>query len=129
MMGRELTLEDIAANPEKFGLPTFDEFCKNPDKYRIRDDDTLICVEDGVNVLRRDVRKQIYHILGYKVDTLEKVEQVAKDHGWNMSQMDIKPNLERVTAGKYDIHVHFVVRGNEKAQGREKGATDGTALR
>jgi hypothetical protein len=114
MMGRELTLKDIMRNPEKFGMPTFDEYCRNPDKYKIREDEILSVVSDGVDILRNAVVEQVYHIKGYKVKTLEKIESIAKDLGWEMTELDIKPELERTTGGKYVIHVYFVQKGQAR---------------
>lgn len=122
----ELTIDYILQNPGKFGLPSFDEYAKNPDKYNIRPDETLACVANGNTILQRDIKRHVYHICGYQVESLEKVETIALDHGWDLAKMDIKPHLEQAGAGKYEIHVNFVLRG-EDGQGRQEGLKEESA--
>lgn len=121
-MATNLTMKDLFDNPHKYGLPSFDEYAKAPDKYRSREDDTLACVDNGPTILRRDIKEHVYHIEGYKVRSLHEVEKIARGHGWTMLDMDIEPNLERTTAGKYIMHTYFVLKGNH---GRQLEPTDG----
>ena len=117
------TMADIFENPKAYQqatgieVPTFDEYAKNPEKYKGRKDEIFVSAENGPQLLRKVTRRAYYYVGKYKVDSLEKAEKVAKDMGWNLSEMEYKPNLENVGGGKFDVHVHFVLRDNGKAQG------------
>lgn len=117
------TLDDIFKNPKAYSaatgidVPTFDEYAKNPEKYKGRKDEILVSAEDGPKLLRKVTGKTYYYVGKYKVDSLEKAEQVAKDMGWDLAEMEYKPNLEKGSGGKFDVHVHFVLRDNVKTQG------------
>lgn len=108
------TLEDIIENPKAYGaalginVPTFDEFRKNPDKYKTGPLSLLEVAEQGPLNFRRHLRTIRYHIGGEEVKTLEAVEQRAKDLGWDLLRMEMKPELEQVTGGRIDVHVKFV---------------------
>ncbi len=108
------TLDDIASDPKKYErllgikVPSFDEFKKNPEKYKISPLANLIAVEEGLVQIRHLVRKQYYFIAGEKVPSLEKVESRAKELGWELSDLEIKPELNKATNGGVDVHVHFV---------------------
>lgn len=93
------------------GFPSFDEFCKNPDKYRVRSDQVLATTDACDSILKRDIKKQYFMINGHKVETLEKVQQIANDLGWDLSKMKMEPELQKTTAGKYEVHMKFVMRG------------------
>ena len=104
----DANLEDVMEDPKSFGLPSFDEFVKNPETLLGRDDERLQEVDRGSNNLNKVVRRQIYEIEGYRCKTLEEVERVAKNMGINLREMDYQPQVEPNTSGKFDIKVRFV---------------------
>ena len=123
-MALKYTLDDIAQNPKAYELalgvpvPTFDEYAKNPEKYRGRRDEILESAQNGPELLRKVTGKIYYYVGGYKVDSIEKAERVALDMGWDISQMQMKPNLDNAGGGKFDVHVHFENGGgHETTQG------------
>ena len=104
----DTTLDDVLENPNKFGAPTFEEFKRNREKYLGREDDKLAFADRGSTILRRDIKKHIYEIEGYRCKTLEEVERVASSQGIPLKQLDYKPELIQCGAGKYDVIVKFV---------------------
>ena len=113
----KFTLADIFKNPKAYQnalgipVPTFDEFSKNPEKYKGRRDEILEAAQNGPELLRKVTRRLYYYVGKYKVDSIEKAEQVANDLGWDLTKLEMKPNLENVGDGKYDVHVHLVNGG------------------
>ena len=106
----EATFDDVMEDPKKFGLPTFDEFAKNPDTLFGREDERLQEVERGSTNLNRVVKRYIYEIEGYRCKSLEEVERVARSMGIDLREMDYQPQMETNTGGKFDIKVKFVSR-------------------
>ena len=108
-------LDDIAANPEKYGAPTFEDFCRNRDKYIARDDSSLADVDNGSNRLGRIAKKYIYEIEGYRCKTLEEVEKVAACQGIPLKELDYRPVLIPQGGGEATMLVKFISR-NEKVR-------------
>lgn len=105
---KDVSLDDVYADPTKFGLPTFDEFVKKPELLLGRDDEAFSEVEKGSTNLNRLVNKHVYEIEGYKCKTLDEVEKVAKSMGINIRELDYRPQIVPNTSGKYSIKVTFV---------------------
>lgn len=107
----ELTIEDLERDPHKFGLPTFEEFSKNPEKWRKVPDELFALVDVGsTNGLKNLVVAHEYEVSGYKCKTLEEVERVALNEGMDIKMMDIKPEVIPLGGGKCNILVRFVAR-------------------
>jgi hypothetical protein len=105
-MGRDEV--DLAKMAESVGFPTFDEYCKNPEKYLGRDDAALAEVENGSTQLNRTVQRHIYEIEGYKCRNLEEVERIATSMGIKLKELDYRPQVQTNTSGGVDIKVTFV---------------------
>lgn len=102
-----LTVEELLGNPRKYGFPTFAEFAKNPDKFRTSSDDRLARVDESTQTFKHIVERQTYKILGYKVKTLEEVERIAKNEGFDLKNCKFVPQVIPTTAGKCEIIVEF----------------------
>ena len=100
------TLEDIAANPKQYGAPTYEEFCKNPEHWRINKQQSLVSADKGSQVFT-NVKKHIYYVDGNKCGSLEKVEQYCIDHGIGQQDLTIEVGIEKITAGQVVMHVNF----------------------
>lgn len=96
------------ADPKAYGMPTFDEFCKSPDSFRLRPDHVLASVDNGAENLKHLIKTQKYEIDGVKCRTLEEVERVARNEGIDLGKLKMKPELEKTTAGKLEVIVRFV---------------------
>lgn len=102
----ELTLEQLMADPKKYGLPTFKEFIKDPEVFKFTEDSRLATVDAG-SVYLKNIKKHVYYVNGYKCDTLEKAQDVAKNMGHVLGSINPEPDMQRSTNGGYEIHVHF----------------------
>lgn len=111
-----LTIEDLAANPGKFGIPTFEQFCANPDRYRRKRTMSMDMLSNGPRQFRRDLNKIIYKINGHEMPE-DHVERALGDHGYTLADIDLlnrgtrlkkEVNMIPLGGGKYDIVVNFL---------------------
>ena len=102
------TVDDLLDNPNKYGLPTFQEFAKNPAKWKQGVEELFEIVDKGSTELNRLIRKHEYRILGYKCDSLEEVQRIMNAEGIRLEDFEIKGDLHRETAGKLKVIVDFV---------------------
>lgn len=110
-MGKDLgnaTFDEVMANPEAYGLPTFDQFARNSEKYVGRDDDRFAEADRGSTHLKAHVQRHIYEIEGYRCKSLEEVERIATAQGINIRELDYRPQVIPLGAGKCDLLVKFV---------------------
>ena len=98
---------EIFDDPTSFGMPTFDEFCRNREKYMGRDDDRLREVDRGSQTMKR-VKRHVYEIEGYRCKSLEEVERVALNQGIKLRELDYRPEVTQAGAGQFDLIVRFV---------------------
>ena len=110
----DATFDDVMEDPTKFGLPTFDEFAKNPDLLFGKEDERLAEVERGSTNLNRVVKRYVYEIEGYRCKSLQEVERVARSMGINLRELDYQPQMEPNTSGKFDIKVKFVSKADRQ---------------
>ena len=104
----DLTMEDLFANPNKYGVPTFEQFCANPDAWRKSADEALEQVDIGsVLGLKNRVEKMTYEVAGYNCKTLEEAQRVALNEGWDLRKIEYKPEIRDQGGGKCIIHVVF----------------------
>lgn len=99
-------------------VPSFEEFCKNRDKYLGREDDRFAEADAGANNLKKYTQRHIYEIEGYRCKTLEEVQRVANNQGIPIKSLDYRPEIIPLGGGKCDILVRFVPKHS-----REKRAT------
>jgi hypothetical protein len=104
----DVKAEDILEDPTKFGMPTFDEFRRSPEKYLGRDDERFSEVDRGSVLIQNLIQKHIYVIEGYRCKSLEEVERVAADMGIPIRELDYRPQIRPTGAGKCDVVVQFV---------------------
>jgi len=98
----------VPENLLRAGFPTFDQFAKNPDKYRKRDDDKFAEVDKGGKDINAVVQKHIYEIDGYRCNSLEEVERVAKNQGIPIETLDYQPEIVPNSGQKCDLYIKFV---------------------
>ena len=111
---REVTIEDIMENPNAYGAPTFEQFRKNPDKWRLPKDHLFLSADRGSDIFK-DVRKHNYYFhregLPTKCRSLEDVEAVCKLEGIKPDELEMKVFKETVD-GKTEMNVHFRKKPN-----------------
>lgn len=96
---------DILEDPTSFGMPTFKQFCANPDKWRRPADEILRSVDLGSTTLK-SLRKHAYYFEAYPCKSLEEVERIAAAEGVLAEQLQLKVGLETLGDG-YKAHCHF----------------------
>lgn len=79
------SIEELAEDPAKYGMPTFEEFCRDKSKWLGRPDDELAAIDRGDPVL--GVR-QVYYIQTRssgecRLESLEQFERIARDEGFD----------------------------------------------
>jgi hypothetical protein len=101
-------------------FPSFDEFKKNPDKYRERPDALFESIDRSMVTGRRDLAKQkIYWRYGKESFTLGKLERVCKENGYRICDVDIIPfrNPNSSGTGKDEIYVRVFPKSELRAMG------------
>ena len=98
---------DLGGKGLPSGVPTFDEFCKNPDQWRTRDDAKLAEVDKGGKI-NRVTQKHRYEIAGFKCKTLHEVERIASNQGIPMKELDYRPVCIPQTGHKCDMLIKFM---------------------
>lgn len=108
-MRREVSYEDIMANPHEYGIPSFAEFARNPAKWRARADEAFASIEKGSEMLGKVVRKHTYKFKKgtkeWTCKSLEEVQRVAENEGFPLQTLDFKGEMRQLGEGKYEIVV------------------------
>lgn len=107
MMTTELpdSVEEFVLNAEKYGFCTFEEFKKNPGKWRKKDDDLLASADKGGKIINEVAQKFYYELGGYRTTSLTEIERIAKSEGVKIK--DYRASLLPGLAGKADILIQF----------------------
>lgn len=101
-----LTIEDIAADPHKFGAPSFKEFCAGKYRKPSQDEqDKLALLDNGPKKIRKQMRKQFWVVGKYKCETAEQAEKVAASE--NIDLRFYSPQLVDVGNHKCDLYLIF----------------------
>ncbi len=104
---KDATLQDLLADPKKFGAPTFGEYKSDPYKYQVN---WAAVADNGSRNLGGQV-KQTYKLFGYEVKKIEYAEKIAKDHGHDLRNMTIHPQIINEGGQKYNVVVEFRPKG------------------
>lgn len=98
---------------ERAGFPSFDEFAKNPDKYRKRSDELFVAMDNGSQTeLRKEIRGEKYIFDGYKVDTIEQLERILFEEDLKEADVVWRPVLYADHTGRKEV-VHYIERKNK----------------
>lgn len=112
------TIEDLMANPAKYGVPSFEDYCKNRGKWNPggREDESMIVLTDGPQKFRRDLQKIKLQIHGNEMPP-EHIERALSDYGYTLADIDLENRNSRLKkdiqmhpqgGGKYDVVVNFL---------------------
>lgn len=101
------SIEELLENPTAYGMPTFEEFRKNKQKYLGRKDDEVASIDRGDTNLKC---RQVYYVMGYKISSLEQGERIAKDMGYDFyTDFKAKPQVMPDSSVRgYYIRVNFI---------------------
>lgn len=111
----ELTEETIMEDPHRFGLPTYEEFCKNPAKWRDNPEQSFIDADRGSTMLRQSIVKYMYVFRCWETYSLETMERILGDHGLKPKDVKMKPELIYLGAGKIKCIIEFVEKKEDVA--------------
>lgn len=104
------TTQDIMEQPEKFGAPTLEQFRKKRDFYQKNHNSVFGRIDTGGKITNRFTKKQKFEIDGYRCNTLEEVERVARDMGLNLDAIakEYKAEFIPLGGGQADVLVRFM---------------------
>jgi hypothetical protein len=101
-------------------FPSFDEFKKNPDKYRERPDALFESIDRSMIFGRKDLaRQKIFWRYGKESFTLGKLERVCLENGYRIQDVDIMPFRMRNSSGtgKDEIYVRVFPKHEIQSMG------------
>lgn len=106
------------------GFPTFDEFRKNPDKWRLRPEQLFESADASTQVphFRKLVSTQKWQWKDqFKCDSLEQIERIAKEEGFQVQDLEMEPLVNRIHGTSADNQVEIVVRFWPKSEFKARG--------
>lgn len=108
-------ISDLASNPKRYGLPTLEEFAKDPTLYSsaFSASDLMAQIDRGSQNLNRHVTSHEYYVGTYRCESLEKAERMLADMGITATTQNMKPEIIDLGAGKCKIRVTFELPENE----------------
>lgn len=102
------------------GFPTFQEFAKNPEKWRKSREDIFESIQDGSTSYLLGKVKYFWRGI-YEAESLEKLQNIAQNEGYEGCELEMQPiSTERISLDKrkmYDIDVHVYPKAEVKAMG------------
>lgn len=104
-----LELEHVLRDPGKFGAPTFQEFCRDPDKWRQGGDRLFRSISNG-GMINQFLKSMEYEFMGYKTKSLEEIERIAKNEGYEIRDLEMLPQFVDVGRDKGKLLVRFKVK-------------------
>jgi hypothetical protein len=106
---------EMALALKRAGFPSFEEFKRDPEKYRRSKDKWLAMIDRSVNnpATRQLIEKQTYKLRGFSFDSLEKLERAAREEGVDIMKCKVMPQIIPQLAGKISILVTFVPPGEK----------------
>lgn len=115
------SMDDLQADPKAYGLPTYEEFSKNPHFWRERKDRSMSALDAGFTAskLKNMMSKMKFKIHGKSVPSIEYAERAILDNGYTLedfelgksgkdSKLKYEMNMIPQGAGKYDVEVNFL---------------------
>lgn len=109
--------DDVEVDPTKFGFPSFEEFRKNPDKWRENPEGVFATIEKGTTIYKDYIRSHKYEVYHYRCDTLEEAQSVTRSMGFKDSELTWKANMQDLGGQKCDLLVRIMSK--EDARRRE----------
>lgn len=102
-----MDMDDLLRDPKKYGLPTFDEYCKNPDAYRNSVERLMKEVEQGLSGFQGGLGDRTYFVSHYKCNSITKAMEIMRELGWDPKRLDMKIDPDKGTAGRVNFKVTF----------------------
>lgn len=121
MMGINLGFAELLA--KKVGFVTFEEFCKDPERWTKKHNEILDIVSHGSDNLRRVAAEYEYKFGLYTTDKLERLEEMVLNEGYRVEDLEIKPHVEQSYKGngRYKFCVEFILKKNKEVSDARMG--------
>ncbi len=85
----ELALDWVKKNTN---FPSFEQFKKNPDKYRLNPDDIFESIDKLQVYFKNRVKRAVIMWRGkYRIDSTEQLQQVARNDGFSGNELEYQP--------------------------------------
>lgn len=117
-------IDIVDAMPEliKMGFPTFDQFRKNPDKYRKGREEIFESADQSSITFKNSVKRQVYMWKDqYTCKTLEQLETICKNEGFTPSDLQMRPIVKPVSGTSNQNQVEIVIQFWPKDEFEAKG--------
>ena len=103
------SIEDLVECPSKFGMPTLEEITRKHyskrEAFYGREDEEIAAIDRGDPILGC---RQKYYVEGYRVESLEQAERIARDMGLNLfHDFVVHPQLRPDGAASFYNEVTF----------------------
>lgn len=89
----DITIDDIISDPNKFGMPTWEQYKKNPEKFKNPLGKKMDLLDGGSTFLKNVVDKYEYVFRGWTCKTLEQLETIMREEGTNLDDCEICPEM------------------------------------
>ena len=118
----DIDLEDAMPALIAMGFPTFDQFRKNPDKWRKGTHEVLESADQSSVTFKNSVKRQVYMWRNqYTCKTLEELERVCTSEGYSPKDLQMRPIVKPVNGtsnqGKVEIVIQFWPQNEFEARG------------
>jgi hypothetical protein len=118
----DFNLGDYEPFLRSIGFPTFDEFRKNPDKWRKRPDELLISADGSTQAFRDQVERHRYMWRDqYSFGSLEQIERVCREEGYSTEDLEMEPLVKPLHGSSKQGKVEIVIRFWPKDEWSRKG--------
>lgn len=116
---RSTTIEDLMANPHAYGIPSFEDYQRNPGKWKMSSSNAeagMESITSGPQQFRKDLNKIILKVHGKEMPE-EHIERALSDFGFGLEDIDLGNRKSRLKkdiqmlpqgGGKYDLVVNFL---------------------
>jgi hypothetical protein len=113
-------LDELMEDPTKYGMPTFEEFRRNKEKYLGRPDDEVASVDRGDPVLGLRHRYYLDTLAGeYRIDSLEQADRICREMGKNLfTDFYVDPQIRDDGPQGRSLITHVYFRAKDKVEKR-----------
>lgn len=104
----ETTEDEVLDNPKKYGIPTFEEHCKNPEKLLGAKDRIFSIVDAGSNFLSKYKVEVVFKYKQWEEKKLEKLQSILLNEGVPFNELHIVPRTMDQIANTIKQVVEFM---------------------
>lgn len=112
------TVEDLMRDPNAYGIPTFEQYQRNRDKWNpgTHAEAAMESITAGPQKFRKDLNKIKLQVNGKEM-VEEQVERALSDFGYTLADIDLSNRASKLRkdiqmvpqgGGKYDLVVNFL---------------------